>query len=214
MATTLKNFGVEYSMQSAEVREKSKATNLIKYGTENPMQCESVRQKIKDTNMERYGVVNVFQSEPHKDKIKNTCMERYGVENVMFDPEIAARSLKNMAKKKSYKFPSGTEVMVQGYEPFALNRLIGIEKVDETAIETQRENVPEIWYYDLSGVKHRHYVDIFIADQNRCIEVKSTWTFQLAHCHIFEKQQAAKELGMNYEVWVFAEDGTLLDTYM
>jgi len=118
-----------------------------------------------------------------------------------------------MAKKKSNTFPSGNEVMVQGYEPFALDRLLQIEQIDETEIETQRENVPEIWYYDPSGAKHRHYVDIYIKSQNRCIEIKSTWTFQMAHCHIFEKQDAAKQLGYDYEVWVFAENGELLDTY-
>lgn len=164
--------------------------------------------------LERYGVENVFQSEMHKEKIKNTCLEKYGVENVMYDPDIAARSLHNMAKNKAYTFPSGNEVMVQGYEPFALDRLIQLEQIDETQIETQRENVPEIWYYDPLGNKHRHYVDIYIQSQNRCIEVKSTWTFQMEHCYIFEKQEAAKNLGYQYEIWVFSEKGELVNNYV
>lgn len=49
----------------------------------------------------------------------------------------------------------------------------------------------------------RHYVDIYIKSQNRCIEVKSTWTFQMEHCYIFEKQTSAKLLGFDYEIWVF-----------
>ena len=28
----------------------------------------------------------------------------------------------------------------------------------------------------IEGLKHRHFVDIFIPSQNKCIEVKSTWT--------------------------------------
>ena len=42
------------------------------------------------------------------------------------------------------------------------------------------KNVPTIWYIDIDididGKKRRHFVDIFIPNQNRCIEVKSTWT--------------------------------------
>jgi hypothetical protein len=114
------------------------------------------------TNLQKYGVEHPAQNKDILNKMKQNCLEKYGVENVMYDPEIAARSLHNMAKKKTYTFPSGKEVMVQGYEPFALDRLIQIEQIDETHIETQRENVPEIWYDDPSGNKHRHYVDIYI----------------------------------------------------
>jgi hypothetical protein len=210
---SIEKYGVEHTLQSNIVREKGKKTMLEKYGVENAMQSNELKQKIKDTCIEKYGVENVFQSELHKDKIKNTCLEKYGVENVMHNSEIAARAFSNMAKKKPYIFPSGIEVMVQGYEPFALDVLIKIDKLDETEIETQRENVPEIWYYDPAGNKHRHYVDIYIKSQNRCIEVKSTWTFQMEHCYIFEKQTFAKLLGFDYEIWVFSENGELVDTY-
>ncbi len=33
-------------------------------------------------------------------------------------------------------------------------------------------NVPTIWYIGNDGKNHRHYVDIFIPTENRCIEVK------------------------------------------
>jgi hypothetical protein len=210
---SIEKYGVEHTLQSSIVREKCKKTMLEKYGVSIPLHCEMIKQKMKDTCIEKYGVENVFQSELHKDKIKNTCLEKYGVENVMHNPEIAARSFNNMAKKKPYIFPSGIEVMVQGYEPFALDVLIKIDKMDENEIETQRENVPKIWYYDPSGNKHRHYVDIYIKSQNRCIEVKSTWTFQMEHCYIFEKQTSAKLLGFDYEIWVFSENGELVDKY-
>ena len=62
-------------------------------------------------------------------------------------------------------------------------------------------NVPIIWYYDKHGKQHRHFVDIFIPSQNRCIEVKSTWTFTKPN--VLCKQKAAKELGYKYEIWVY-----------
>jgi hypothetical protein len=46
----------------------------------------------------------------------------------------------------------------------------------ECDIVTKCTNVPTIWYNNKVGKKHRHYVDIFISSQNKCIEVKSTWT--------------------------------------
>jgi hypothetical protein len=48
--------------------------------------------------------------------------------------------------------------------------------INEIDIITGAKNVPTIWYDDSDGKKHRHYVDIFIPSQNKCIEVKSTWT--------------------------------------
>ncbi len=53
-------------------------------------------------------------------------------------------------------------------------------------------------YIGNNGKNHRHYVDIFIPTQNRCIEVKSTWTAKLNEHNIYLKQNAAKELGYKY----------------
>ena len=53
--------------------------------------------------------------------------------------------------------------------------------------------------------EHRHYVDIFIPTQNRCIEVKSTWTAKINNHNIYLKQEAAKKLGYKYEIWIYNE---------
>ena len=79
---------------------------------------------------------------------------------------------------------------------------------DESNIITGCKNVPTIWYNDENGKKHRHYVDIFIQSENKCIEVKSTWTAKKEkRLYIFEKQNAAKELGYKYEIWVYDGKG-------
>jgi hypothetical protein len=113
------------------------------------------------------------------------------------------KSIKSRFKKKEYIFPSGRIDFVQGYENVALDELIINEKIDELDIITGCKNVPVIWYEDISGKKHRHYVDIFIPSQNRCIEIKSVWTFKLQEYVVFPKQEAAKQLGYNYEIWVY-----------
>ena len=87
------------------------------------------------------------------------------------------------------------------------------ELVNEDDIHVGAKNVPTIWYNDESGKKHRHYVDIFIKSQNRCIEVKSTWTAQKKKDNIFLKQTAAKQLGYKYEIWVYDNKGVMVQKH-
>jgi len=82
-----------------------------------------------------------------------------------------------------------------------------LKNINENHIVTGSNNVPTIWYIDEIGKKHRHYVDIFIPSQNRCIEVKSTWTFQVQKNVVLLKQKAAKELGYLYDIWIYDNKG-------
>lgn len=86
-------------------------------------------------------------------------------------------------------------------------------RIDEVDIINSKKNVPTIWYTTDDGKNHRHYVDIFIPTQNRCIEVKSTWTAKYVTSNIFLKQQAAKELGYKYEIWVYNKKGEKINCY-
>jgi hypothetical protein len=121
--------------------------------------------------------------------------------------------IKQAYKLKEYKFPSNKIIEIQGYEHYALDELIINEKNNESDIITGCQNVPVIWYNDETGKKHRHYVDIFIPSQNRCIEVKSTWTAEKNKDNIFLKQNAGKELGYNYEIWVYDGKGVRVEKY-
>jgi hypothetical protein len=203
--TNLEKYGVEHPLQSQEVREKFKVTCLEKYGVENSFQSQEVKEKIKKTNLKKYGVKNSFQSQEVKDKIKTTCLEKYGVEHPQQNPEIAERTSKTSYSRKDYTFPSGKIISVQGYEPYALNELVKI--FNENEIKTGTINVPEIWYDNYEGIKHRHFVDIFIPSKNKCIEVKSTWTAKKKKDNIFKKQQSGKELGFTYEIWIYNSKG-------
>jgi hypothetical protein len=151
-------------------------------------------------------------SETH-DKIRQICLKKYGVENASQVPEIVDTKSKNSYKRKTYIFPSGNQIMCQGYEPFALNKLIKDELINETDIVTGAKNVPEIWYDDEAGKKHRHYVDIFIPSQNRMVEVKSTWTAEKKKDNIFLKQEAGKKLGYLYEIWIYNKKGKIVECH-
>ena len=234
--TCLKNYGVEYPQQSEEIKNKSKLTCFKNYGVENPRQSEEIKEKGKITCLNKYGVEHSFQSEESKNKskitwlkkyglenprqseeIKNksklTCFKKYGVEHPQQNSEIAERSSKNCYKSKLFIFPSGNEIKCQGYETFALQELIE-NNINDIDIKIGAKNVPTIWYNDIDGKKHRHYVDIFIPSQNKCIEVKSTWTAEKKKDCIFLKQNAAKIIGYNYEIWVYDNKGNRVITHV
>jgi len=212
--TCLKNLGVNYPMQSQEVKNKSKITYIKNFGVEHPMKNEEFKTKLRETTLEKYGVEYYSQTKECQDKIKITCLEKYGVEHPTQNLEIMEKLSKNAYKQKNFKFPSGKEIKCQGYEPFALQELIKNEIIEENDIITGCKNVPNIWYNDELGKKHRHYVDIFISSKNKCIEVKSTWTAKKKKDNIFLKQNAAKELGYKYEIWVYDCKGNKVETYV
>ena len=232
--SNLENYGVENQLQREEIRDKIRATNLEKYGVEHVFQCKEVKDKCKKTNFERYGADYGFQNETIKgkiratnlekygveyglqckevmDKIRATTLEKYGVEHVSQNPEIAEKQLKNSYYLKDYTLPSGGIIKIQGYEHYALDELFHQENIDENDIITGCKNVPTIWYTDVNEKRRRHFVDIFIPRQNKCIEVKSTWTFTTQKETIFLKQQAAKELGYLYEIWVYDGKGNKVE---
>jgi hypothetical protein len=209
--TCLENYGVEYSWQSDEVKEKIKQTCLEKYNVEYPSQNIEIQEKIKQTCLERHGVEHPAQSKEIQEKIKQTCLEKYRVTNPSQNPDVSEKSSKTAYSLKKYKFISGNEIDCQGYEPFALDELV--KTIEEQDIITNRKEVPEIWYTDIYGTSRRHFVDIFIPSQNKCIEVKSTWTASKKEDNIFIKQDAAKQLGYTYEIWIYDKKGNKIKSY-
>jgi hypothetical protein len=207
----LNKYGVEHPSQSQEIRAKTLMTFINKYGVENPMQIKENVDKCKKTMLLRYGVEYPSQNKEIREKIVKTFIKNYGTENPMQNKEIADKSCKSCFRKKTYICPSGKEIECQGYEPFALDDII--KTINEDDIITGCKNVPTIWYYDTNGKKHRHFVDIFIPSQNKCIEIKSTWTLKKTKSNIFEKQEAGKKLGYEYEIWVYNAKGDKVETY-
>jgi len=212
--TTIINYGVEYPLQNEIVREKSKKTCLEKYGKEHYTQTKEHNERVKKTCLEKYGVEYSLQSQEIKDKGKQTSLKKYGVEYPNQNKEIMEKISKNSYKQKDYILPSNNILKIQGYENYALDELIQNENIDETEIKMGCKNVPEIWYIDENNIKHRHFVDIYIPSKNKCIEVKSTWTAEKKKDNIFLKQQAGKENGYNYEIWVYNGKGEKVECYI
>jgi hypothetical protein len=211
--TNLKTCGFTSNLKCLKTKEKIKQTNLIKYGVENVFESKKIKSKIKSTLLEKYQVEYPTQNKQIREKIQDTFLKKYGVEHPFQNAEYAEKQLKNCYKNKEYIYPSGKIIKVQGYENYALDFLLNNENINENDIITTRKLVPEIWYNDENNKKHRHYVDIFIPSLNKCLEVKSTWTAEKKKDCIFLKQNAAKELGYNYEIWVYDGKGNIVNKY-
>ena len=210
-ATCFKKYGVENPFQSEYVKDKSKSTWLEKYGVEHPSKSKEIKLKKVNTCLEIYGVEYQFQSEDVKDKSKSTWLKKYGVENPCQNSDIFEKRLKASYSKKNYTLPSGKIVLVQGYEPYALDELIKLSNEDD--IKVGAANVPEIWYNDEIGKKHRYYVDVFILSQNKCIEVKGINLMKLDKNIIFIKQKAVKDAGYICEIWVYNSKGIKIECH-
>jgi hypothetical protein len=167
--------------------------------------CSRINAKEirKQTNLQKIGCENYFQLNDIKEKIKQTNLTKYGVEYCIQNSEIAKKTLSSGLSFKEYKFPSGRIEKIQGYENIALDELINIELIDDNDIIVGCKNVPTIWYTTEDGIKHRHYVDIFIPTQNRCIEVKGEWFYKRDKNILKLKKQEAEKLGYKYELWVY-----------
>ena len=182
---------------------------MQKYGVNSVLQNSETKQKIKNTMIERYGVENPSQNEEIQ-----TSLQRYGVNHPSQNAEYMDNLAKLSFKLKDYILPTGNIIKIQGYEHFAYNDLLQKENILEEDIINGCKNVPIIWYEDENRIKRRHFVDIFIPSQNRCIEIKSTWTAKKKKDCIFLKQQAGKELGYNYEIWVYNQKGERVECHI
>jgi hypothetical protein len=224
----MERYGVEYPIQSQEVKDKSKHTCLLNNGTEYPMQSQEVRDKSKNSYLLNYGVEHISQSQVFKDKFKQTCFLNYGVENPsqsqeiknkkidtsilhygveypMQFGEVAEYQLQNAYNLKEFNFPCGNTIQVQGYEPFLLKNLVEEGYTYEDII-VKRTEVPEIWY-EKDNKKHRYYCDVYIPKINTIYEVKSIYTYNVAKDKINLTKQSCIDTGYLFELYVYDGKG-------
>lgn len=220
--TNLERYGCDNPAQNTDVKSRMKATNLERYGVGNIFSKESpqrdqMREKAQATCLERFGVEHSFsspsviekrrqtwlknygESHPHKcqevrDKYCATVQQNWGTSHPMQNAEILDKNVKNAKKSKKFVFPSGKEIMVQGYEPQALEILLQ-EGIQESQILNLRVDMPNIWYLNTNGKKCRYYPDFYIPDMNLIVEVKSVYTSKIRPEIISLKNQAVIDAG-------------------
>lgn len=209
-AKAIKKFGVECVLNSYVVKEKCLKTLKEKYKVSgnitNVSQIKEIKDKKEKAAIHKYGVKSTLQAKEVKEKIKSTMLEKYGVDNISKRVDYQEKAMRTGKKYKTFKTPSGVELIIQGYEPFALNILF--KTFEESDIETRRSFVPKV-EYKFSGKDKTYYPDIFIKSLNKIIEVKSTWTYKCKSDNIYEKAKACIEKGYDTEIWIFTAKGEL-----
>ena len=105
-------------------------------------------------------------------------------------------------KCKKYVLPSGKEIHVQGYETYALDELL--HNYTENEVVTKRSKVPLITY-EYKGKLHRYIPDILISSENKIIEVKSVWTYNLHLIRNIIKALYSRKAGYDFEFWIYDE---------
>ena len=130
---------------------------------------------------------------------KKSIQKKYGVDNVSQVPEIRAKQIRSGIRRKECTL-RGETILVQGYEPIALNYLI--ERFGDKYIEVEHSgNVPAV-DYKFKGKMKKHYPDMYLADKNCIVEVKSNLDFRRRG--LFRKLKAkaigARAMGYRYVV--------------
>lgn len=120
--------------------------------------------------------------------------------------DVRKPRLSGRPKAKEYKL-GRRQVSVQGYEPQALDLLQ--RRYSPVQIVVGKE-VP-IFEYPIEGRTRRYYPDIFIPDENRIIEVKSTFTLcsnSATLSKIKRKRRAVLRAGYRFNLMVMTPSGS------
>lgn len=176
--TFTEKYNVTRPGKNKTIRDKIIKTNNDKYNGNSPMCSDEIKKKAKNTHLSNFEFYGLSNPETLK-KYKNTMMERYGYESTLHDEEHLYKLLNSSRKYKIYKFPSGKEVFIQGYEDYVIDQLL-LEYNESDIIISNKEITQNIGiiYYKKNGNIHKYYPDIYIKSENKIIEVKSAYTYE------------------------------------
>lgn len=99
--TCYSHFGVEYYLQSEELKEKMYDTCEKRYNTRNIAELESVKQKRRETCLIKYGYDNPLMNPEIKQKSYETNIRKYGTPFVSQVPEIKKKASETMNKNQT-----------------------------------------------------------------------------------------------------------------
>lgn len=214
--TNLEKYGVEYSTQSKNNKEKTRKTKLIKYGNEYYSGWEKSSIKNRNKSMEEKNEIN--------DKRRKTNLRLYGVENVFLREDAIKNSKISNSKGKLYILPSGKIIGIRGYENLALDKLFnnGYDEKDLNIHDRLTDyTLPIFEYITVERQHYKYYPDIYIQKENLIIEIKSQWWWD-GHGHEKYKKRlinnqrkidSVVNRGYSCQVWIFKENIKKFEIY-
>ncbi len=203
--TNIKNYGVDNPSKSGIVKQIKKDTNIKNSGFDNPMKNKLTIEKAQNTNTKKYGGKSPLCDKGILKKSEKTCIKRYGVKNAMQNTDVILKNKKSNYNLKEYVFPSGKKVSIQGYENRAIDLLLKSHNENDIVVRDKNieEFIGKIWYIGEDNKLHRYFPDIFIISENKIIEVKSDWTFNLHKKMNLLKRESCINNGINFEFFIF-----------
>lgn len=157
-----------------------------------------------------YMWLNELTSFPKCENCNNTT--RFNASRGMFTStcsEICRRELilKKGFKTKSYVFPSGKKVELQGYEDAILDFLLKHYAEDQLLVDNKSiQKITGKIKYPFEGSIRTYYPDILIKSENKIIEVKSSYTYQDMKKRNIAKMKAVLAKNIDFEFWIYDKE--------
>ena len=201
-----------------------------KYGIKNQWEIPGYREGIEKTNMEKYGSkyytsTNQFKEkctekynldwdgkhptshQSTKDKKYKTNTEKYGFKCALQNPMIYDKHLKSCYSTKEYTMPSGKIISVQGYEPWAIDKILENNDESENNIITDKQEIIKILgdfqYNNINNTISYYFPDIYLKSTGKIIEVKSEYTYSINIEENIAKKESVIAKGLTFEFWIF-----------
>jgi hypothetical protein len=220
--TCLRKYGFESYTQTEEFKNRIRETFMVRYGVDWYSKSEEFKQKFKSSSIEKYGTEHPMLDSDYKEKVSKTIKEKYGENWYVLTKKFKEHCFNSKVQKygqpitgfkfKEYKLPSGKIIKVQGYENFALDILLKNYIEEDLAIiySDIKEEIGMINYFMYE--KDRIYLpDIYIKSENKIIEVKSDYTYNLELQKNLLKKEACINNGISFEFWIIDDKGNLIE---
>lgn len=203
----LEKYGVDNQWKIPGYRESIEKTNLKKYGSKYFAGTKEFKKKCQETYDRDWGGKHPTSHNSVQKKKGETNLEKYGYACALNNPEINDKHTRSCYKTKKYTMPSGKIVYFQGYENFALDRILK-EGTDENDIVVGRGEIYKSigdFKYILNGKERLYFPDIYLKNLNKVIEVKSKYTYELDLEINSLKKESIEKSGIQFEFWIFSD---------
>lgn len=194
----LEKFGVDWYSKSSEFKEKFRKTSIKKFGVEHPMLNTKFKEKVSKTINDKYGQKWYVLTKKFK-------VDSFDIKERRYGSPVGYKS-------KEYLLPSGRIIKVQGYENFALDILLKNYTEDDISVSyfEIKEEIGIINYL-MDEINRIYLPDIYIKSENKIIEVKSEYTYNLELEKNILKKQACLSIDLAFEFWIMDPKGKLID---
>ena len=220
-----KAYSVKWNLSKRNIKIVSKFKGMHKDVNAKCLTC-SHKWRVSPTNLRRsgcplcsptlmrarhlatHGVEYAAQRPDVIAKKKATMLARYGVEYALQDPRKFDKMVLNSYRTKKFQL-NGKTVLLQGYEPQAIEWLLANTKIKECdlvcGVGVKRPAIP---YISKSGHTCIYHPDIFIPRYNLIVEVKSRYTYNHALDKNLRKRAACEAQGFKFRFLVMNGDGS------